>query len=282
MTRLLYGAGVQSLPHGARTERMARCGPVCAAFLVASWLAAPLDAQALRGRVAEMSTAAPLKSVEIVLYSDRLALIAKARTDSTGEFLVAMPHPGRYMILPRRIGYVGGLVGPFAIATRDTFELVIYLTPLVVTLNGVTIAARADRGVDFTRGFEERRARGVGSFITRQEIDKRGAQRALDLLRGLPGVIVLPGGEHPELGDQFVISNRGSRTMAGVCSIGIFVDGFEVDNETINRAYRAADFEAIEVYGVSEVPAQFKAGRGNCGAVMYWSRSTAGKPPPDP
>lgn len=99
------------------------------------------DAQVLRGRVSDAASGRPLPSVSVSLYTDSLKLLASVRSDSMGEFEVRLPRPGAFYIMPRRIGYFGSMVGPLAVATRDTFEVVVRITPVAMSIGGVTVTA---------------------------------------------------------------------------------------------------------------------------------------------
>ena len=235
------------------------------------------DAQVLRGRVSDAVTQRPLPQVSVSLYSDSLKLLGEARSDSTGVFMLRLPQPGSYHVMPRKIGYFGSVVGPLAMTTRDTFELLVHLAPVAISIRGVEVTATRDPHIDFTRGFEARRARGIGSFVTREEIDKRAAPRTLDLLRGLAGVSVIDDDGSPGLNDLMVVSNRGTRSAAGACRLSMFVDGLQVDDAQVNRTYRPSDFEAIEVYAASQVPIQFRMQGSECGAILFWTKWEARK-----
>ena len=235
------------------------------------------QAQALRGRVSDAVTLRPLPQVSVSLYSDSLQLLGEVRTDSTGDFLLRLPRPGSYHIMPRKIGFFGNVVGPLVMATRDTFELLVQVAPVAMTIRGVEVSASREPHVDFTRGFEARRARGVGTFVTREEIDKRPASRTLDLLRGLSGVSVIDDDGSPGFNELIVVSNRGARTMGSHCRMAMIVDGLQVDNAQINRTYRPSDFEAIEVYAASTLPLQYSQMGSECGAILFWTRWEARK-----
>ena len=267
MTRIL----ARHRCHSGR--RLARTLAAAAALQAAA--AAIAGAQVLRGRVSNADSQRPLSAVSVSLYSDSLKLLGDARSDSMGDFTLRVPRPGSYYIMPRRIGFFGSMVGPLAMATRDTFELVVHITPVAMSIGGVTVTASRLPTVDFTRGFEGRRARGIGSFVTREEIERIGAGRTLDLLRGVAGVSVIDDDGNPGMNELMVVSNRGTRSMAGACRLAMFVDGLQVDDTEINRSYRPSDFEAIEVYAAAQVPIQFSQRSSECGAILFWSKYEA-------
>jgi hypothetical protein len=123
--------------------------------------------------------------------------------------------------------------------------------------------------------FSRRRSTSRGTFITRTDIEKRGARTGTDIVRTVPGVRLAPlrGGA----GYQ-VIMNRGSGARA--CIPTMFVHGMPYSGMLDD--FVADDIEALEVYvGVSEIPPEFdKVGRGVCGVIVVWTRDPGKKPAP--
>ena len=64
--------------------------------------------------------------------------------------------------------------------------------PVVLAETRVRAKAVSARG--WRRGFDQRRQRGFGHFLTRADIEKRAARYVSDLLRGIPGVRILDTG----------------------------------------------------------------------------------------
>ena len=243
------------------------------AAIAALWFAsAPAGAQAIRGRVTELVSGAGVLAAEVAVFRDGLP-VANARTDSTGLFFVAIPEQGAYQLLTRRVGFFGGVVGEVKLATRDTFELLVRMERIAQVLQTLRVEG-ARVGIDFTRGFDERRRKGIGSFVGPEEIAKKGFQRAPELVYGLPGLQVVVDPSTP--GQQI---SRILSTRASGCAPALFVDGFPVDAESLFRDYSSSDIEAIEAYQASQVPARFAMGRSLCGVVLFWTRSRAGNDP---
>jgi hypothetical protein len=115
-------------------------------------------------------------------------------------------------------------------------------------------------------GFWERRSRGFGYFLTRDEIEKRDAHEFADLARMAPSVSV-----GTRNGRHVIRFNRG-----GVrdCPPQYIVDGMRIENGSPDE-FTPQDVEAIELYsGPATIPPQF-APRFNsytCGAVVIWTR----------
>ena len=161
----------------------------------------------------------------------------------------------------------------FALENGEEYEPVIYLTAgTAQALAPVVVAEKANR----LSGFEERRLRGFGAFMTREEIERRGATTPIELLRGMPGVIVRRGA-----GQDVPISTRGTTAIGegGVselsygCRMAVYIDGVLFSGEYLATAIRPSEIDGIEVYaGAAEIPAQFKPGNNGCGAILIWSR----------
>lgn len=121
------------------------------------------------------------------------------------------------------------------------------------------------------RGFYERQERRSGEFVTREELDQRGATQFRDVFSGVPGVRVTQQGTATVL-----VSNRRRD-----CPMAIFIDGVEA-------AFLAQQIEnvpfdpiaAVEIYkGPAEVPPEYSYTRRQqtCGAVLVWTRIEAGE-----
>jgi hypothetical protein len=235
-----------------------------------------LHAQSIRGRVYDFATGAGIAGAEVALWRGQTPE-ATVRADSTGQFLVVARDTGTFQLTSRRVGYYGGGMNRLRLMTRDTFELVVRLERIVQTLEALQVEAKKG-GVDFTRGFEERRTKGIGNFIGPVEIEKKGFQRATELVHGVPGIQVIVSDDSaagPGMQVSRIISTRA--TSLSVCEPALFVDGIQVDATELYRGYSSNNIEAVEVYQASEVPARFSSGRSLCGIVLFWTRSRAGK-----
>ena len=244
------------------------------ALLVGVALAPRARAQAIRGRVYDLATGAGVAGAEVALWRGQVPEVT-VRADSTGQFLVLAKDTGTFQLLSRRVGYFGGGMNRLRLMTRDTFELVIRLERIVQMLDALKTEAK-QTGIDFTNGFEERRKKGIGPFIGPAEIEKKGFQRAPELVAGTPGLLVVVDASlRPGLQISRIQSARA--TGLDVCEPALFVDGFQVDPESLYRDYSSTSIEAIEVYQASQVPARFSTGRSLCGVVLFWTRGHAGK-----
>ena len=255
-----------------------------AALLLPLVIAPLAAAQSVRGRVVEVPGNRPLADAQVVLWSDSTHAVAMTRTDSSGVFLVRAPKPGTYVIHVRKFGYSGGQTDALPLTEPQEYEIVIKTPRVAPVLPNVNVTAKGGRPGDFMmQGFEARRRAGFGTFLTADDIDRKNSPQIAELLRGIAGVDVAPGPN----GRYLITSSRGGRSFENSgCQMDLFLDGWPVDEEVLQRTTRPIDLEAIEVYnGPATVPSQFKKNlTGSCGAALFWTRirnKDRAKPKPD-
>ncbi len=143
-------------------------------------------------------------------------------------------------------------------------------------LDTVRVSASLDSIVRL-REFWERRARGIGVFITRADIERRRPQHALDLFRAVVGIQVFSGGgERTTIMTTRRAANPARlRTTAGVeCPMQYYVDGVFMSADMFSVDELTPDMiEAVEIFrGPSEVPVQFRQTDVDCGLIVLWTR----------
>ena len=241
-------------------------------------------AQVVNGTLLERAGGRAIEGVEVTLMRAGGAELAKVRTDSAGKFALVAPRPGEYAMRVRRLGFEAVTTSLFTLDSAATITPTLRLTVVPGTLKTVRVVAENMPAFDWTRGFEERRSRGLGYFITRSDIDRHAATMATDAFRGVPGIQVTPvsdGGPRGSVGNArwVLASGRGDRGDvygAGGCGVVLYVDGMTVDD--LNETIRADDIQSAEVYTSSRgVPLGFRAGL--CGTVIVWTKATR---PPTP
>jgi TonB-dependent Receptor Plug Domain len=180
-----------------------------------------------------------------------------------------------------------GAVGPVAAAAASPEE------PLPVA--GVTARAAPAARSAALRAFYDRARRGTGRFVTREDIERLNPFKLSDVLRGIPGVQVIPdgrgeqvrmaGSRGPLVGqsrEPEVPGIGGVRPVNGEgvdCPVLYFVDGTPHTlsaREYISELVAPSSVEGIEIYPrASEVPVQYQQRGHECGVILIWTRERA-------
>jgi hypothetical protein len=205
----------------------------------------------------------------------------RTRTQTDGSFHLRQLPAGRTRLLVRSPGYfpkevrvelTQGAVTTIPQSQTQLERLPTELEPIVVSADAVT------RRRPLTE-FEERRNRGGGSFLTREEFEKLGnPQVVTELLRRVPGIRIVPG----ERGPVVVTSRARSRTITvgdegALCPPLYFIDGLyrgkAVSGNDINDMLPVDQIEAIEVYtSAATMPPEFNRTGAVCGVIVFWTR----------
>jgi hypothetical protein len=188
------------------------------------------------------------------------------RTDSAGKVTLSDIPPGHIEIGVRRINFFPEHFF-VDIHSQETTSVEIELSAQASSLDAVNVTAA---GHPFFMGFEERRQKGIGTFITRDKIDSQHTVMTSDLFRTLPTVRLVrtPSG----WGARFP-SSVGMKGSRGPCVPLLWVDGQKAPGLEIDDIL-ATDIHAIEIYrGVATTPPQFvEANSAPCGAIVIWTR----------
>lgn len=104
----------------------------------------------------------------------------------------------------------------------------------------------------------------MGTFFTRDEIQRRNPSNIMDLLRTVRGV------QTECSGSSCIIRMSGAPRS---CEPMYFLDGLKSDSY-IAESLEPRDIEGIELYrGAAELPAEFGGVNSGCGVVAIWTRS---------
>lgn len=206
---------------------------------------------------------------EVIADADvgSVALRRLTKSDAQGRFSLTDLPAGTLELSVRRLGYqpttVTVMVGP----PTDSLRVVLRHHP--TTLTAVELAERAMRQMLWIEDFHRRRISGLGTYVSREEIENRRAIRASDLLRNLPGIrfVSMQG----RTGVRFVSSAVQRRD----CIPMIWLDGQRAPGMEIDEIV-VTDIEGIELYnGPSTTPMRFSQSQGtrtSCGTIVIWSR----------
>jgi len=219
----------------------------------------------VRGVVVD-SAGHPVSQVALTI----IALHQATRTDDHGLFAFPALPKGDVEISVRRIGYEPIAVR-FAVSGRPADSLRVVVAELPAVLEAISVSAAERHRRQRIEDFYWRRARGIGTYFTRDEILTRRASVPSDVLRTAKGVHFVRAGSGT--GIRF----SSATNMRTNCSPMIWIDGqrapgMEVDEIPLN------DIEGIELYnGASTTPAEFwQANTVQCGTIVVWSRLPGG------
>lgn len=272
----------------ALRDRIVHVG-ICLAFVLVP-LAHPLVAQRITGRIVAGTPAIPLGGAFVLLVDSTGAVTEVTLTDSVGVYTLTAPGAGAFSIEVRRDGATGVMSELFTLARGQTAYLDLALASRIVTLPPVTVVASAavpTTGV--LAGFYERLSRGWGYFITRDEIERRGARHIADLLHGIPDVRVI---RRSELESTIRVGTELTRINAGPLSVGedgspnvvsdqplrcspiLYLDGVKFGRvDDVLDQIGPSEIEGIELYRrATEVPPEFGGIYARCGVILVWTR----------
>jgi outer membrane receptor for monomeric catechols len=147
----------------------------------------------------------------------------------------------------------------------DTDSVDVVLTAVATALPSVVAMAQHDSmSHKLLAEFWDRRAKGFGKFITRDDIVQRGAIQFVDLIRTVPGAMVQSSRGRQEI--------RFSRSVIRDCPPQYWVDGIPIEHGSAEE-FTPDNVEAIEMYsGPSSTPPQFVTRAMTCGTIVIWSR----------
>lgn len=242
-----------------------------AAMVLGLFLLGPVTARAqrsaLRGVVRD-SGGTPIANADVEIATRRVQI----RTTEDGRFFITRLYAGVVEVSIRRIGYEPAKArARLQDGSVSVVDVILVARPAQLDRVDVSARERQRLGVD---GFHQRRRQGLGTYVTREDIDMRNAMSVSAMLRTVPGI-------------RF-ISVRGNSSVQGVrfnntsirqrdCMPMLWIDGqaapgLEVDDVNL------PDIEGIELYnGPSTTPMQFSQQQkdNTCGTIVIWSR-----PPP--
>ena len=227
-----------------------------------SSLASAQSVGAISGTIRD-SAGAPIPGVEVVLLQRPGAVYS----DSLGVFRFANVPTGKRALHFRRLGFEPKSLDA-DIAQDKTLALSVTLDPFATEIEGMNVEELTRRR-QLLSDFYDRKSRGFGHFITRDEIEKRSPMNLSDMMRMVPGAKLVP------IQGTSMAALRFNRAQTGRdCPPQYWVDGVKAYALNIDDII-PSDVEGIEIYpGASTVPPQFNTREGTtiCGVVLIWTR----------
>jgi len=211
------------------------------------------------GHVREAPSGQPLAAAAV-----RVGQGPEQLSGADGAFRFEKIPPGLHEVTIERIGFAT-VRDSVEIEFGTSVDLDIRLAAQAVPLEPIRVVVRSL--VLERTGFYRREGRGLGTFITRQDIEARSPVTSSNLLRRVPGLRLARG----RFNEQIAMGR-------GNCPYRFIIDGarinagFSIDEMPPNW------FEGLEVYqGPSQVPTEFSAGplepNASCGLIVIWTRN---------
>jgi hypothetical protein len=217
----------------------------------------------LRGTVLG-SNGRPVAEARVTVWGTGL----EVRTDGRGEFTLASLPAGTHTLEVRAVGFEPARRAVDLTESGNATDVA--LESLGIRLETVRVVAERVYMGRRMADFERRRRSGFGKFLDDRDIEKRNPAVLSDLLRMIPGVLVVPGRSFGE--DVYMRGGPGLGT--GYCRPDVLVDGVRMTNDEnfpFNSMVPVQQVYAMEVYPHStSVPAEFSSLNG-CGAIVIWT-----------
>lgn len=185
-----------------------------------------------------------------------------AHTNERGFFSIAELPDSTNGIVVRRLGFAPERVAVRP-GRRDSVNVV--LGAIAVTLPALRVRERRDSiSHVLLAGFWERRSRGFGIYVTRDEIEERRPIDFAHLVRQAASVRI----QRVRDSDEVQFTRNGHRD----CPPQYWVDGTPIERASASE-FAVHDVEAVELYPSSATtPSRFARGPGVCGAIVIWTR----------
>jgi TonB family protein len=213
----------------------------------------------VRGTVRDSAGAAIVGAQVSTAGTTRTAL-----TGDDGAFSLPSVPLGKIQLLVRRLGFRPTTIAA-EVAIAPAPPMAITMSTLPDVLATVAVRARREPYENRLSGFNARRARGNGYFITREQIERTASADVIDALRGIAGVRV--------------VSTRGLGRVVHLggasCAPLVFLDGFPATAGPFDLdGIELGSLEGIEIYtGDMRVPPELMASARfeGCGVIALWT-----------
>jgi hypothetical protein len=215
--------------------------------------------------IVRLPSGAPLAGARVGLRGT----MAETVSDERGAYnLVDLP-AGTQTLEARAIGYIP-ISRTITLSSKRPITFDVKFDAAAQILQAVEVTGKQvyDKA---TEEFNKAKQRGFGYFLGREEIERRNAFQATDLLRTAPGVTVYQGAGP---GAASTISIRGGGGFSGACQPGVVIDGmqFTGGGGDLDMLVRPEDIAGMAVYrGSSETPVEYQS-ISSCGVIQVWTR----------
>ncbi|HUR00321.1 MAG TPA: carboxypeptidase regulatory-like domain-containing protein [Gemmatimonadaceae bacterium] len=226
-----------------------------------------------RGRVTGIvrqaaATGLPLEDARVEVSGTEVL----AATDKDGSFALNNVPVGTQLIVFRKVGYASQSLAIDVLPNQQP-RLAVALPKFVSYLDPVVVTARVSHALE-TVGFEERKKRGLGQYVTAADIEKHNYNYMTEIVRSRVPFAQL---ERRTSGPA-LIQQRRTTSRGGAC-VRYFVDDvewFQISATDID-AINPKEVAGIEFYRGSSTPVRYSSGAvGDCTTVVIWTKTRVG------
>jgi len=214
----------------------------------------------LHGTVVSAVGGYPLPSARVGIVDG-----PQTRANARGEWTLTNAPPGSRMLEVRALGYYPAWQRVDVVPGAPTQRVA--LAELQSVLDTMKVVASYDRGGNLD-AFRQRSRAGLGRFLTPADIARHQPLVASDVIRGVPGIIlVYPRGIDQDIYMRGVFEDR--------CRPAIFLNGSVMRGLTtfdLDSFVAPGDIAGMEVYAIGQAPPQFQVGLSGCGTIVIWTR----------
>ncbi len=220
-----------------------------------------------RGRVRARDTGEPVVGARVSVPD----LGVETLTGEQGGFALPALPPATYALRVQHLAF-GERRDSLTVLPGKSVHLEIQVETRPIPVEPLVVEITAVRSLWLEGvGFHHRMQTELGTFITREEIERRRPLLLSDLFQTIPGMRV-DRGRIRMTRVQVTRAPSVSLRSAG-CDVQYFIDGRSVPLATGIDGFMPDDIEAIEVYrGPAEIPPEFNEGQAECGAILLWMR----------
>ena len=239
------------------------------------WRGGELHGQVIMGCLLDGESLTPIPHGVIHLLNLDTEPLSLAVSDEEGDFTIAAPDSGQFLIRAEAFGYHTLVEGPIPLGLGDTLGVAFYIRADPTLLDPLVVEAeRQIRHLEMA-GFYRRQRRMVGHFLSREEIEEYKPHDMSSLLLSVPGIILRPA-RYGRLAPLFQRSLASSSFAGGGrCYPMYFLDGIPMYDAgpEIDFLVHPDNIEAIEAYqSRAETPVEYRDLRAICGVILIWTR----------
>jgi hypothetical protein len=244
------------------------------------------NSQSVSGQISQRPSGTSVANAQVVLVDGQGHPKSSVLSDSVGRYAIHAPSSGKYKMLVAASGFEPVQIPELALEPNHATDLNIKLSVAHPSTQLEKITVTAERPVvtapyGNTHKYDQflmRRKLGIGTFLTREQIEARPVSQTAQIFQGIPGLKVTQHGT-----SWFIHSVRCASQLNGGGGPGsdnmdednpalfpiLFIDGFHVKGLSTLQDINPSQIEAIEVYqGAAQLPGDAKGDA--CAAIYVW------------